>query len=52
MGEVELDYNFRKVKIEQRWIDLTSKEFDLMDLLVSNPGKVYPREQLLDIIWG
>lgn len=52
MGEVELDYNFRKVKIEQRWIDLTSKEFDLMDLLVSNPGKVYSREQLLDIIWG
>ncbi len=52
MGEAELDYNFRKIKIDGRWIELTSKEFDLMDLMVSNPGKVYSREQLLDIIWG
>ncbi|MBR5218841.1 MAG: response regulator transcription factor [Clostridia bacterium] len=52
MGETELDYNFRKIRVDGKWIELTSKEFDLMDLMVSNPGKVYSREQLLDIIWG
>ena len=52
MGEVELDYNQRTVTIEGTTTDLTSKEFDLMDLLVSNPGKVYSRENLLDLIWG
>ncbi len=51
-GNVELDYNFRKVRVENRWIELTSKEFDIMDLLVCNPGKVYSREHLLDIVWG
>lgn len=49
---VEIDYNLRKVKINGKWIELTSKEFDLIDLFVSNPGKVYSREQLLDFIWG
>lgn len=51
-GGSELDYNLRKVKIEGKWIELTSKEFDLVDLFISNSGKVYSREQLLDIIWG
>lgn len=49
---IEIDYNLRKVKIKGKWIELTSKEFDLIDLFVNNPGKVYSREQLLDIIWG
>ena len=52
MGTVELDYNQRTVTIEGSTVDLTSKEFDLMDLLVCNPGKVYSRENLLDLIWG
>lgn len=52
MGDVELDYNQRTVTIEGITTDLTSKEFDLMDLLVCNPGKVYSRENLLDLIWG
>ena len=52
MGTVELDYNQRTVTIEGVTTDLTSKEFDLMDLLVCNPGKVYSRENLLDLIWG
>ena len=52
MGAVELDYNQRTVTIEGKTIDLTSKEFDLMDLLVCNPGKVYSRDNLLDLIWG
>ena len=51
-GAFELDFNFRKILINGNWIELTSKEFDLIDLLVNNPGKVYSREQLLDIVWG
>ena len=47
-----LDYNLRKVRIGEKWIELTAKEFDLIDLLVSNAGKVYSRESLLDIVWG
>ncbi|MBZ4645115.1 MAG: two-component system, OmpR family, response regulator VicR [Petroclostridium sp.] len=51
-GDIELDYNSRKVKIKGREIELTAKEFDLIDLFASNPGRVYSRENLLDIIWG
>lgn len=51
-GNLEIDDNLRKIKIDGRWIELTSKEFDLMDLFINNPGKVYSRENLLDIVWG
>lgn len=33
-------------------MDLTAKEFDLMELLMRNPGRVYSRENLLNIVWG
>ena len=46
-GGIELDYNLRKLRIGEKWIEL-----DLCDLFVSNPGKVYSRENLLDIVWG
>lgn len=49
---LELDYNLRKLRIDDKWIELTSKEFDLIDLFVNNAGKVYSREHLLDIVWG
>ena len=52
MGSVELDYNRRTVTIGDKTVDLTGKEFDLLDLLVSNAGKVYSRESLLDLVWG
>ncbi len=52
VGAVSLDYNFRRVTIDGKTIELTSKEFDLIDLFISNPGKVYSRENLLDIVWG
>ena len=52
LGNVKLDYNLRRAEIEGRIIDLTSKEFDLMDLFITNAGKVYSRENLLDIVWG
>ena len=51
-GGIELDYNLRRVKTSNKTIELTAKEFDLCDLFVSNPGKVYSRENLLDIVWG
>ena len=51
-GDITLDYNFRRIKIKDKTIELTGKEFDLMDLFVKNPGRVYTRENLLDIAWG
>lgn len=51
-GDITLDYNFRRVKMGDRVIELTSKEFDLLELFLRNPGKVYTRENLLDIAWG
>lgn len=51
-GNIVLDYNFRRVRIDDRDIELTSKEFDLLELFLRNPGKVYTRENLLDIAWG
>ena len=49
---VLLDYNSRKVKMDGKDVELTAKEFDLLDLFMSNIGRVYSREQLLDIVWG
>lgn len=51
-GDLTLDYNFRRVLINGRVIELTGKEFDLLELFVKHPGKVYTRENLLDIAWG
>lgn len=42
----------RKVTVRGKEINLTAKEFDLLLLLASNPGKVFSREELLEIIWG
>lgn len=51
-GDITIDYNFRHIIINGKTIELTSKEFDLVELFVKNPGKVYTRENLLDIAWG
>lgn len=42
----------RKVSIDGKDINLTAKEFDLLLLLATNPGKIFSREELLEIIWG
>lgn len=42
----------RKVVIKDRNINLTGKEFDLFFVLISNPGKVFRREELLELVWG
>lgn len=42
----------RKVTINDRKINLTGKEFDLFYVLISNPGRVFRREELLELVWG
>lgn len=42
----------RKVNIGDKDINLTGKEFDLFFVLISNPGKVFKREELLELVWG
>jgi len=42
----------RKVSLHGQDINLTAKEFDLLLLLATNPGKVFSREELLEVIWG
>lgn len=51
-GELKLDIEGRNVKIGDKEINLTAKEFDLLELLLTNPNKVYSREKLLSIVWG
>ena len=51
-GELTLDRDGRCVYVDEREINLTVKEYDLLELLMQNRGRVYSREQLLDIIWG
>ena len=41
----------RTVSVDGRVVNLTAKEFDLIKLFASNPGKVFSREQLLEIVW-
>ena len=42
----------RKVSIDNQIIDLTPKEYDLLLILLENPGIVFSREQLLERVWG
>ncbi|RQD73933.1 MAG: DNA-binding response regulator [Candidatus Syntrophonatronum acetioxidans] len=50
--DLQIDLYQHKVRVKDQEIDLTSKEFALLNLLASNPGRVYSREQLLEQIWG
>lgn len=49
---MKLDGKNRRVYIDHKEVKLTSKEFDVLWLLATNPNKVYSREQLMSIIWG
>ena len=51
-GDLLLDVDNRRLYIGEREVNLTSKEFELLELLVRNPGKVYSREKLLSDVWG
>ena len=50
--QLTIDTLKRKVTLEGNKVDLTPKEFDLLYLFMSNPGKSYSRENLLNLVWG
>jgi two-component system, OmpR family, alkaline phosphatase synthesis response regulator PhoP len=50
-GKLRIDLARREVTIGERQVELTPKEFDLLKLFVSNPGRVFPRKYLLEKIW-
>lgn len=52
VGDLQIDVIKHKVTVKGREVALTSREFNLLSLLASNPGKVYSREELLEEIWG
>ena len=49
---MKIDCESRRVFIGEREINLTAKEYDVLELLATNPNKVYSRENLLDLVWG
>lgn len=51
-GDMKLDCEGRRVYVAGREINLTAKEFELLELLVINANKVYSRENLLKLVWG
>ena len=52
VGELSIDLESYEVSMAGRRISLTYKEFQLLTLLASNPGRVYTREALLNQVWG
>ena len=52
IGHITLDPDARAAWKDGKSVDLTAKEFDLMELLMRNPGRVYSRENLLNVVWG
>ena len=51
-GDMTIDCESRRVVIGKKEVNLTAKEFNLLELLAMNPNKVYSRENLLNIVWG
>jgi len=52
VGDVELDPDTRRVHIRGEEVILTTKEFDLLAHLMSKPGRVFTRDELLSHVWG
>lgn len=51
-GELSIYPKKRRVELRGKSFELTSKEFDLLMLFATNPGRAYSRQQLLDLVWG
>ena len=51
-GDLEIDRERFEVKMKGRLVELTRKEFDLLATLIRTPGRVFGREELLDLVWG
>ena len=52
VGAMKLNLTERRVYVEEREMNLTSKEYDVLELLVKNANHVYSREKLLHLVWG
>ena len=51
-GHISLDSEQRVAIRDGETVELTAKEFDLLELLMKNPRRVYSRENLMDLVWG
>ena len=51
-GDIKLDLESRRTYVLGQEIGLTAKEFEVLELLISNPNKVFGREDLLHTVWG
>lgn len=51
-GELTLNGEYRRVYVGEREINLTGREYEVLEFLCATPGKVYSREELLHAIWG
>ncbi|MGD0073507.1 MAG: response regulator [Candidatus Binataceae bacterium] len=51
-GRLRIDFGSYQVTVDSRLCDLSVREFELLKFFVQHPGRVYRREQLLDIVWG
>lgn len=51
-GPLKIDTDKRKVLLNENRVELSPREFDLISLLASNPGKSYSRKRLLNLVWG
>lgn len=51
-GDLVIDIPKRRVEVAGKAVELTAKEFDILMTLATNPGRIYTRENLLELIWG
>ena len=52
VGDLKIELTSRRAFIKNAEISLTAKEFDMLELFINHPGRVYSRDELLDTIWG
>lgn len=51
-GDIEINFEQFKVKVREQEVSLAKKEFELLTLLASKPGKVFKREEIMNKVWG
>jgi len=51
-GDLEIDRLNRTVQVGDESVDFTRREYDLLEMLMRSPGKVYSRQQILERVWG
>ncbi|WP_411342734.1 response regulator transcription factor [Paenibacillus sp. WLX1005] len=52
LGSLEVQPASRRALVDGQSLELTPREFDLLSLLVAHPGRVYARDELLELVWG